>query len=110
MELFKDERAENPIEVGLYILLAIGVMAFLMLTVGALLDAFNVQVQTLITANPLSSWGSGVMSTYLGYISYAYYVPSIFLAILFIWGVRAVTRKHTYTTGQDPQYMNTEEF
>lgn len=108
MRLFKDERAENPIEVGFYVLIVILVMAFLMLTVGAFLDAFEQEIGNIDL--PLSSWGDGVLATYLNYINYAYYIPSIFIIIVMIWGVRAVIRKHTYTTAQDQQYQNYDEF
>jgi len=110
MNLIKDDRAENPLEVGFYVLFVILVMAFLMLVVGALLDAFENQINIQIVSMPLSSWGTSVMSNYLGYIDYAYAIPSIFIVIVMIWGVRAVIRKHTYTTAQDQQYNNTDEF
>lgn len=110
MDMLKDERAENPIEVGLYVLQVLAIMAFLMLAVGAILDAFEAEIGILIIAHPLSAWGAGQMAMYLNYINYAYAIPSIFIVIVLIWGVRAVIRKATYTTGQDQQYFNPDEF
>lgn len=110
MKLFDDERAENPIEVGLYVILAIIVMAFLMMATGAFLDSFDVEITALQTKMPLSAWGDRVLDNYMNYINYAYYIPSIFITIVLIWGVRAVIRKHDYTTSQEQQYNNTEDF
>lgn len=110
MKMLKDEKAENPIEAGAYVLFVILVMAFLMISVGALLDAFEVEIQNLTIRNPLSSWGTSQLATYIRYIDYAYFIPSLFIALAMIWGVRAVIRKHTYTTTHDQQYYNTDEF
>lgn len=110
MKLLKDERAENPIEVSFYVLIVILVMAFLMLAVGAFLDSFETEVTALEVKIPLSAWGDGILSNYMNYIDYAYFIPSIFIIIVMIWGVRAVIRKHTYTTAQDQQYQNYDEF
>jgi len=110
MKMLNDERAENPLEVGFYLLTCILVMAFLMLAVGALLDAFELEIANITLSMPLSSWGTGVLANYMSYIDYAYAIPSIFIVIVMIWGVRAVIRKHTYTSAQDQQYQNYDEF
>jgi len=109
-QLKTDERAENPIEVGFYVFVVVLVMAFLMLVVGAFLDQFNTIMSGMGTSLSLSAWGTGELAVYLYYISWAYRIPIIFIIIVLIWGVRAVIRKHTYTTAQNgQQYMNTEE-
>jgi len=110
MKMLNDDRAENPLEVGFYVLIVILTMAFLMIAVGAFLDAFEAQINLQIASMPLSSWGTSVMTNYIGYIDYAYAIPSIFIVIVMIWGVRAVIRKHTYTTAQDQQYNNPDEY
>lgn len=110
MNLLNNEKAENPIEVGLYVLLVVLVMAFLMLATGAFLDSFDVEITNIQTKIPLSAWGTGILSTYMNYINYAYYIPSIFISVVLIWGVRAVIRKQTYTASRDQTYNNTDEF
>lgn len=111
MKILNDERAETPWEVGGYTLLVLLVMAFLMTVVGAFLDAFGAQMATLQITMPLhNSTMITMMSTYLGYINWTYRVPIIFIIIVLIWGVRAVIRKHTYTTGTSgQQIMNPDE-
>ena len=105
MKQFND-KGESPIEAGSYVLLVLLVMAFVMTVMGAILDAFNVQVLTL----PLSTtWAQGQMATYLSYINWAYRIPAIFIIIVLIWGVRAVIRKHTYTSSNGQQVMNPDE-
>jgi hypothetical protein len=110
MKILDDERAENPLEVGFYVLLVILTMAFMMFAVGAILDTFENEFNNLVASNPLSSWGTDMMATYMSYIDYVYAIPSIFIVIVMIWGVRAVIRKHTYTSAQDPNYQNYDEF
>lgn len=110
MKMLKDNRAENPLDVGFYVLIVLLVMSFLMITVGAFLDEFEYTINNLPITATLSSWGDGVLSTYLGYIDWAYSVPAIFIIIVMIWGVITVIRKHTYTSAQEQQYLNTEEY
>ena len=107
-QLKTDERAENPTEVGFYVFIVVLVMAFLMLVVGAFLDQFNTVISGIDIS--LSVWGTDTLAIYLNYINWTYRIPIIFIIIVLIWGVRAVIRKHTYTTAQNgQQYMNTEE-
>ncbi len=101
-----DDSGETPIEVGAYLALVLLVMAFLMTTIGAILDAFNAQA---LSWSLTTTWAQVEMATYLGYIKWAYRIPAIFIIIVLIWGVRAVIRKHTYTTETGQQYMNPED-
>lgn len=110
MKLLEDERAENPLEVGYYVLIVLLAMAFLMMSIGAFMDSFDAELARQIINHPLSTWGTGVMATYRGYEHYVYSVPSIFIVIILIWGVHAVIRKHTYTTAQNQTYNNPDEF
>jgi len=107
MKLTDNDNAESPIEVGFYVALVLLVMAFLMTVMGALLDTFNVEMLSL---HLNTSWATAEMATYLGYIKWTYRIPIIFIIIILIWGIRAVIRKHTYTTDQNgQQYQNTDE-
>lgn len=97
-----NESGESPIEVGLYFLLVLLVMSFLMIVMGAFLDTYNVQMLSLSLS---SSWSQTEMAKYLNYINWTYRIPIIFVIIVMIWGVRAVIRKHTYTTAQNGQQI-----
>lgn len=107
LKLNEDENAESPIEVGLYFLFVLLVMAFLMIVIGSFFDVFNVQ---MLTFSLSTTWAQTEMATYLNYIKWTYRIPIIFIIIVMIWGVRAVIRKHTYTTAQNgQQVMNPDE-
>ena len=104
----QDDKAENPLEVVYYLIICLLVMAFLMMSVGAFLDEFEAIISDLNIT--LSAWGQAWLATYLGYIHWAYWIPAIFLTIVMIWGAIAVIRKATYTSAQDQQVYNPDEF
>lgn len=105
--IYNDERAENPLEVGLYLLVVLMVMSLLMTVAGAFLD----EVSVIFGALPLhTSWAVAEMATYMHYISWAYSIPVIFIIIVMIWGIRAVIRKSTYTTENGQQTKNTDDY
>lgn len=107
MKLLSDESAQNPLEVSFYLILVILVMAFLMFTMGTFIDNFlyialNIDID-------LSTWGQGMMANVVSWANWIYYIPSIFIIIVMVWGVKAVIKRHQYTT-QDQQYMDSEDF
>ena len=102
-----DERAENPLEVGIYVLAVIILMGFIMFGYGAFIDMF---VSTITTINiTLSPWGQEMMTYIIDWAAWLMAIPMIFIVIVFVWGIKAVLKKHDYTTGQGQQAMNYEE-
>lgn len=106
MKLLKDETAQNPLEVSFYLILVILVMAFLMFIIGTLMDSFLYEVLNIDI--DLSPWGQSMMATVVSWANWIYYIPSIFIIIVMVWGIKTVVKRHRYTT-QDQQYMDSED-
>lgn len=100
-----DERAQiSPIEVIFTLMLTIIVMTALSLFAFPFTDMY---INTISTINiPLSTWGQGMMDTYIGYSKWVFAVPVFFCLLIFVWAFKTVIRKHEYTA-QD-QFMNDE--
>ena len=108
MKTVSNERAESPIEVGLYVMVCIIVMALITLTFGSLIDQF---VHTINTVDiSLSSWGSDMMTMLpLRLAGWFFLIPGFFILLVMVWGVKTIIRKHRYSYQQD-QYISSEEY
>ena len=107
MKLLQDERAENPIEVGMYVLLCIFTMALVIFVTGGFLDRFLVIISGVdITLSP---WGQDMMQYPIMWASWVFLVPSLFIIIVMVWGIKTVIKKKQYSTQQDGTFMNYEE-
>jgi len=106
MELLNNEKGENPIEVGLYLIMVLLVMSFLMFTTGAFLDTFIDLISGINIS--LSTWGQTMMGNYMEYATYAYLIPSIFIIIVMLWGIKSIIKRHPYSA-TDQQYINYQE-
>jgi len=106
MNLLSDERAENPIEVALYVMLVIMVMTGILFVAGNFLDNFIYTITNLDI--PLSAWGQGMMEYVLQWASWVYLIPPLFIIIVMVWGIKTVFKRTDYSA-QDQSYMNYEE-
>jgi len=106
--MINNESAQiNPIEVLFTVMISIVIMAFLLLTVGPFVDEFVNLINTLDI--PLSSWGQGMMTNLpIKYASYVFLVPTFFIIVMMVWGLKTVIKRHEYTTQQQDQFMNDE--
>lgn len=106
MKLLSSEKADSPIEVSFYILVYVVVIALLMFISGAIIDTFLYQISIIPIS--LSSWGTGMMVHVNTWAAWLFWVPSILITIILVWGIKTIIRKKQYTA-QDQQYLNYEE-
>jgi len=103
--MLRNESAQiNPIEVLFTVMITIVLMAFVLLAFGSFMDEFVNVINTMDI--PLGTWGQSMMDNLpLKYAPYVYLVPTFFIIIMLVWGVKAVIKRHDYTTQQQDEFM-----
>lgn len=106
--LLKDNKAESPIEIIVTIMVFLLLMTGVVFVEGAVIDGFLFQFSKLpITLSP--QFQTMMMNSPIMFASIFFSIPAFFGAVLIVWGVKSIIRKHGYTrTGEEIYYD--EEF
>lgn len=102
-----DDKAQiNPVEVILTVIAGVLAMGLLGLIIFPFVDGFMGIINAMNF--PLSIWGQNMMNNLVIRLSvWVFIIPGLFCLLLFIWGIKAIIKKHEYTA-QDQQFMNDE--
>ena len=102
--LFKDNRGESPLEVIFPVMVIIIVMSFLVFTFGGIVDQFSYTFSNMAISLNLP-WSQGLFKMPMTMFRWFYIVPTFFVIIYFVWGIKAIIRKHKYTRQQQETFM-----
>jgi hypothetical protein len=103
--LIKNERAENPIEVLLVVMATIMSMTLLILVMGPFVDKFMFTIAGIDLQ--LSPWGQTMMDLLPNrFAHWIYIVPTFFVLLIMIWGLKTVIKRHQYT--KEDEYQSYE--
>jgi len=108
MKMFRNNKAESPIEVMLVVMVTIIAMASLMLTMGTFVDQFMYTWGNVLASNPMGTWGNTMYTNLVTrYSTWVFLVPGFMILVILIWGIKTIIKKHQYST-QDTQFMADE--
>lgn len=102
-----DNRGESPLEIMVTIMVFIIMMIGLTFTEGTVIDGFIYQISKLpFTLSP--PFQQMMLDSPIMFAEIFFAIPTFFGAVLLVWGVKSIIRKHGYT--QQGQEYYTEEF
>lgn len=94
-QIIKNQRAESPIEVLATIMVMLILMTGVWFAVGNFIDGFLYMMQRL--PNTLQPNFQIMMGDLMWFATLFFALPSFMGAVLLVWGVKALVRKHQYT-------------
>ena len=95
----QNDRAESPIEVMLYLMVFILVMTGVVFFFGPIVDGFVNQFTSVqMSVSPLFQ---GMMANPLKWANCFFLVLVFFCAVMLVWAVKTVIRKHRYSRPED---------
>lgn len=104
-----NNKGESPIEIIITIMVFLLLMTGVVFAEGTFIDGFLFQISKLpITLTP--RFQAMMMSSPIMFASIFFSIPVFFGAVLIVWGVKSIIRKHGYTRTGEEIYYDDERF
>jgi len=99
-----DDKGESPIEIMGTIFIGLFAMTLVIFSVGPIIDGF-VYILSGIGVQIYDPRIKDMFTSIMRYFTWAYLVPSFFISVLFVWGIKAVLKKHQYSAQDVNQFQ-----